>query len=357
MSLEERVVRLRREGHKYREITLALGISQSFLVRVLRDTGLVQEQENPDRRWPFGGALGLPAKRPRRRPAGADPDHEASVAKSYLEFAKERLRLVRRAGIVARVEPEDCRQEALLARASHPDLPPMHYVAMTRAIDVSIAACEVPYDIGRKALMCIALGDEAHPAVSGEADEDSEDQDSETWRRARKLAAEFAAWPDVEFDSRPLPETESAAKAEAREEVAMLLHSVEDERARLIVAARHGLIDGVERTLEEVGSALDLTPERVRQVEAAALKRMALVARRTEAERTAGVYAREPEAGWLEAIPPDFESAVAAARAKVPAEVHAKRKATGRSGATEKKRRMRAKAKASAGRGRARKTA
>ena len=46
------------------------------------------------------------------------------------------------------------------------------------------------------------------------------------------------------------------------------------ERTELILRARWGLDDGQERTLEEVGQMFNLTRERIRQIEAKALRRL-----------------------------------------------------------------------------------
>jgi RNA polymerase primary sigma factor len=46
------------------------------------------------------------------------------------------------------------------------------------------------------------------------------------------------------------------------------------ERERMVLELRFGLKDGYERTLEEVGRQLNVTRERVRQIEAKALKKL-----------------------------------------------------------------------------------
>src|SRR5687768_18473093 len=46
------------------------------------------------------------------------------------------------------------------------------------------------------------------------------------------------------------------------------------ERERTVLELRFGLKDGYERTLEEVGRKLNVTRERVRQIEAKALKKL-----------------------------------------------------------------------------------
>lgn len=46
------------------------------------------------------------------------------------------------------------------------------------------------------------------------------------------------------------------------------------ERERKVIELRFGLVDGRERTLEEVGSAFNVTRERIRQIEAKALRKL-----------------------------------------------------------------------------------
>ena len=50
--------------------------------------------------------------------------------------------------------------------------------------------------------------------------------------------------------------------------------SLLSERERLVLQLRFGLLDGCERTLEEVGQQLGVTRERTRQLQAKALKRL-----------------------------------------------------------------------------------
>lgn len=45
-------------------------------------------------------------------------------------------------------------------------------------------------------------------------------------------------------------------------------------RERRVICERYGLSDGIEKTLEEIGSAMDVTRERIRQIEAKALRKL-----------------------------------------------------------------------------------
>jgi len=46
------------------------------------------------------------------------------------------------------------------------------------------------------------------------------------------------------------------------------------ERERKILEMRFGLLDGYERTLEEIGKMYNVTRERIRQIEAKALRKL-----------------------------------------------------------------------------------
>jgi DNA-directed RNA polymerase sigma subunit (sigma70/sigma32) len=53
-------------------------------------------------------------------------------------------------------------------------------------------------------------------------------------------------------------------------------------RQRLVISLRYGLADGTARSLADVGQCLDLSRERVRQIEAEALEKMLIRMNGTE---------------------------------------------------------------------------
>ncbi len=67
--------------------------------------------------------------------------------------------------------------------------------------------------------------------------------------------------------------SQQAAVAMLREKVNTVLDTL-SERERVVLEQRFGLVDGQERTLEEIGRQFNLTRERVRQIEAKALRKM-----------------------------------------------------------------------------------
>jgi RNA polymerase primary sigma factor len=58
-----------------------------------------------------------------------------------------------------------------------------------------------------------------------------------------------------------------------REKIIDVLDSL-TERERRVLSLRFGLVDGYSRTLEEVGKQFKVTRERIRQIEAKALRKM-----------------------------------------------------------------------------------
>jgi RNA polymerase primary sigma factor len=77
---------------------------------------------------------------------------------------------------------------------------------------------------------------------------------------------------DLVADPAPLADDELAG-ATLRERIATVLRTLEP-REELILRLRFGLDDGTERTLEEVGRLFDVTRERVRQIEAIAVRKL-----------------------------------------------------------------------------------
>ena len=78
------------------------------------------------------------------------------------------------------------------------------------------------------------------------------------------------------IEDRGTPSPDDAAGAVfLREEIATVLAALSD-RERDVIRLRFGLDDGYPRTLEEVGKRFNLTRERIRQIEAKALKKLRL---------------------------------------------------------------------------------
>ena len=73
-----------------------------------------------------------------------------------------------------------------------------------------------------------------------------------------------------------LPEKEPAAEAKALAEGDAVARALAEltEREREVLEQRFGLKDGYSRTLEEVGRQFQVTRERIRQIEAKALRKM-----------------------------------------------------------------------------------
>jgi RNA polymerase primary sigma factor len=76
----------------------------------------------------------------------------------------------------------------------------------------------------------------------------------------------------IEDDSMPEP-VDAAAKELLKEQVENAL-SVLSERERQVLEMRFGLLDGKDYTLEEVGKYFNVTRERIRQIEAKALRKL-----------------------------------------------------------------------------------
>jgi RNA polymerase primary sigma factor len=74
-------------------------------------------------------------------------------------------------------------------------------------------------------------------------------------------------------DRGALAPAEAAATQLLKEQVAAVLDSLTD-RERQVLQLRFGLDDGRARTLEQVGKEFNLTRERIRQIEAKALRKL-----------------------------------------------------------------------------------
>ena len=76
----------------------------------------------------------------------------------------------------------------------------------------------------------------------------------------------------IEDDSLPGP-VDAASRRLLKEQMAEILDAL-NERERKVLIMRFGLEDGVTRTLEDVGKEFNVTRERVRQIEAKALRKL-----------------------------------------------------------------------------------
>ncbi len=70
----------------------------------------------------------------------------------------------------------------------------------------------------------------------------------------------------------PAP-SDAASYALLKEQLAEVLHTL-SPREEHVLELRYGLIDGQDRTLEEVGKEFDITRERIRQIEAKAIRKL-----------------------------------------------------------------------------------
>ena len=74
-------------------------------------------------------------------------------------------------------------------------------------------------------------------------------------------------------DRNALAPSEAATNQLLKEQVADVLYTMNDREAR-VLQLRFGLEDGRSRTLEEVGRVFGVTRERIRQIEAKALRKL-----------------------------------------------------------------------------------
>ena len=74
-------------------------------------------------------------------------------------------------------------------------------------------------------------------------------------------------------DENVLAPSDAAARTMLNEQLNEILDTL-TERERKVLTLRFGLIDGRARTLEEVGKEFNVTRERIRQIEAKALRKL-----------------------------------------------------------------------------------
>jgi RNA polymerase primary sigma factor len=74
-------------------------------------------------------------------------------------------------------------------------------------------------------------------------------------------------------DNEALEPMDAAAREMLREQVQNALAALTD-REREVLELRYGLLDGKDHTLEEVGQYFKVTRERIRQIEAKALRKL-----------------------------------------------------------------------------------
>ena len=79
---------------------------------------------------------------------------------------------------------------------------------------------------------------------------------------------------DLLPDDEAISPDDAAVERDLAERLAAEIHDVLPERQAQIIALRYGLGDGSPRTLDEIGAMFDLTRERIRQLEKAALCRL-----------------------------------------------------------------------------------
>ena len=89
----------------------------------------------------------------------------------------------------------------------------------------------------------------------------------------KRIFGQAANIADRSIDTAALAPVEAASYQLLREQVIDVLDTLNDREAR-VLELRFGLEDGRSRTLEEVGKDFGVTRERIRQIEAKALRKL-----------------------------------------------------------------------------------
>ena len=95
----------------------------------------------------------------------------------------------------------------------------------------------------------------------------------------------------IQDDNVPVP-AEAAAQTLLKEQLDEVLDTL-TEREQKVLRLRFGMNDGRARTLEEVGKEFDVTRERIRQIEAKALRKLRHPSRSRKTERLSGLRYEE----------------------------------------------------------------
>lgn len=161
--------------------------------------------------------------------------------------------------------------------------------AITRSISDQSRTIRIPVHMGEQINRMIKIQRrltqelQREPTVQEIADEMGEKV--EKIRQMQKIALEPVSTDkaigeeedstllDFVADTETLNPLEYTMNEKFKEEIDKLLKELQPREER-VIRLRHGLIDGRSHTLEEVGKEFDVTRERIRQIEAKALRRL-----------------------------------------------------------------------------------
>lgn len=175
--------------------------------------------------------------------------------------------------------------------------------AITRGIDCQVRTVRIPVHMVERIRkeeqivkrLSLALGREPEVEEIAEAMNLPVDKVREIKKIAQEVVSlEMSVGADeenqlIDFikDNTPGPE-ELMASNQLREELEAIMEGRLSEREIRVLKLRFGLIDGKERTLEEVGRIFNVTRERIRQIEAKALRKLRIPCRRNGLEDILG---------------------------------------------------------------------